>query len=309
MKLWCGNHKGGVRGRRQALNTGRAVCFAASLLLGMLPAVLQANEPDDEQPQQDMQAVPAVDAPEVPELPPSPLQAAAGAFRMKCAGCHTIGGGALSGPDLKPTLNWPRENLVSAILRMEQQVGPMSPEEVEGYADLLHAPDARELLDAEQQRVARARVRDMEPASAPIGQRLFEGRKALANGGLSCAACHAAGGRGGNLASDLTHSFTRMGEFGLRSAIEGAHFPVMRTVYGDRPVTEQEAAHIAKYLESVAGQESMSLASLLGAAGFGGAALFLGAMAFGHPRRKQGTRARLVANSTQTLDPRTTTRS
>jgi len=278
---------------------GSALCF--SLLLGWCAAVAYSQAPDlpGEDPA-DAPAAAETAVEQAQEVMTPPVHRGAQVYMMKCLGCHTVGGGALSGPDLKPTLTWPRENLANAIRRMEQQVGPMSEEEVEDLTDLLLNPEAPALLDAERQRMVQQRARDMEPASAAVGRMFFEGRRPLSHGGLACTACHEAGGRGGNLASSLTNVSLRMDEFGLRSAIEGANFPLMKPIYEHRPVTPEEAAHIAKYLESVEGGEpARALSSLLGLAGFGGAGIFLAAMAFGHPRRKHGTRAQLVADSTQ----------
>ena len=221
-------------------------------------------------------------------------------FRLKCAGCHTIGGGALSGPDLKPTATWPYNNLADAIRRMEQHVGPIPENEVDILALLLQSEDARERLDAEQQRVMRLAAQELEPASINQGKLLFEGKLPLRNGGLSCTACHQAAGIGGNLAMDLTDVFARMGEAPLRSAIENANFPVMREAYKTKPVTAQEAAHITAYLESIQSETPSAASPPVHIAGFVIAFLLMLGMGLGHARKiKSGTRSTLIQKAVE----------
>ena len=44
---------------------------------------------------------------------------------------------------------------------------------------------------------------------------------------------------GGILASELTSVFSRMGDPAVRSILGNAPFPVMKTAYLDKPLTEQ----------------------------------------------------------------------
>jgi mono/diheme cytochrome c family protein len=219
---------------------------------------------------------------------------AARVYMMKCMGCHTIGGGMLSGPDLKNLPTYPRQTVVNGIWRMEQQVGPLSEDEVEMLTDLLMDPGAATRLDAQRERVQLREAATMEPPNAAIGEALYFGRTAFANRGLSCAACHQAGGRGGNLASSLEDSYTRLGAESLLSTTENPGFPVMRAIYEKHPITRQEALHLVAYLEVVAENPAAPFTPPLHLAGIVGA---LGLMAvLGRKRfpRAAGTRARLV---------------
>ena len=54
----------------------------------------------------------------------SPVDVAAQSYAQKCAGCHTVGGGKLTGPDLLPTRAWPKPELAAKIKLMEARVGP-----------------------------------------------------------------------------------------------------------------------------------------------------------------------------------------
>ncbi|MCC6697163.1 MAG: hypothetical protein IT365_16160 [Candidatus Hydrogenedentes bacterium] len=217
---------------------------------------------------------------------------------QKCAGCHTVGGGALTGPDLKSTQTWPKQNLEPAIVRMEKNVGKLKPEDVQLLADLLLAPDAAARIAEEQKRIAKQQMAKLEPANAAVGRALFFGHKPLANGGLSCAACHAVNGHGGSLAADLTGSFAKLGEVPLGSTIEGVTFPLMQAAYAGRPITKQETMHLVKYLETAPAQVSSGMSvPPLHAAGVVGAGLAVTGLTRYYRRRNRGVRAALVQDA------------
>lgn len=239
-------------------------------------------------------AVPMVE----PAQEPEKTDPAAQMFMLKCAGCHTIGGGQLSGPDLRPVQTWPRQNVDPAIQRMEKNVGPLKPEDIALLADFLQAPDAAGRLADERKRIALTELAKLEPANAKAGEAIFFGHTPLTNRGLSCAACHAVSGRGGNLASDLTGSFAKMGEVPLGSAIEGVTFPLMKAAYADNTITKQEAIHLVKYLES-AGKQAGGPARVppLHAIGSVGAVIALVGLTQHFRKRNRGVRAALVRNA------------
>jgi len=228
------------------------------------------------------------------QIPGDPV---AQSYMMKCLACHSIGGGALSGPDLKPVSGWPRPQLREAIVRMEKNVGPMTEEEIDGYTDFLLDPQAAARLERERERRALVEAATLEPASAELGERLFHGTVPFANGGISCAACHQAGGRGGNVASSLEDAFTRLGKEPLMSACLNPGFPVMRAMYTPKPIQRQEAVHMVKYLETVAEDPQDEQFVPLYAMGFAGACLVMAGIGRGHENRLLGTRARLVARA------------
>jgi len=218
-------------------------------------------------------------------------------YAQKCIGCHTIGGGALSGPDLKPTSNWPRQDLRAAILRMEEKVGPMSEDEIETLTDFLLDPGAAERLEAQRQQAAMRHAAQLEPPSVDKGRDLFHGMTTLMNEGISCSACHQAGGWGGNVASSLEESYTRIGETPLMSTIESPGFPVMRAIYTDEPVTKQEAAHIVAYLKHIDENPQEATVIPLELIGVIGTIAFMALLARLYRNRQRGTRARLVARA------------
>lgn len=231
-----------------------------------------------------------------------PADPEAALYTAKCAGCHTIGGGMLTGPDLLPSSQWPRADLEAAIQRMEKNVGPLAAQEIQDLADLLQSGGARERIAAEQQRVARALAAQMEPGSPSRGKALFLGRTRLANGGPPCMACHQVNGHGGSLGLDLSAVSSRMSGVALVSAIEGANFNVMRAAYANRPITKQEAMHLAAWLEgapeTAAAPAGITMKTpIMGSVAGILAAAFLGAMAAFYRRRASGVRARLVSEA------------
>ncbi len=226
-------------------------------------------------------------------------------FLRLCAGCHTIGGGALTGPDLLPATKWPRPDLRVAVKRMEKNVGPMSDEQVDGLTDLLQSPDLQARLNVARERRIEEMAATLEPGQPAIGRQLFFGEQRLANGGVACFGCHTAGGRGGNMAKDLTMVHQRLGEPSLLSATEKPAFPMMVAAYTTRPVTPQEAAHLAAFFKETAAATPPEVAAqpqseALGIAHAGAGGLFLvvlAGVAVLARRRRAGVRARMVRDS------------
>ncbi|HOW66097.1 MAG TPA: cytochrome c [Candidatus Paceibacterota bacterium] len=212
----------------------------------------------------------------------------AGRFAVMCSGCHSLTGAKLNGPDLSPSTGWPMDQLKPAIKRMEKNVGPLTDEQVTAFAEFLKAPDIRERLKTEQERIQAQFMAKLAPPDPLIGKALFLGTQPLRNGGLACAACHAAAGAGGNLGKDLTGVFVRMGrETPLISAIEQSGFKIMAPHYQRHPVTQQEAMHLARYFSTLdPKQPAPSQASFTHAGAGLALALFVG-LAFSLRKQRQ----------------------
>ncbi len=226
-----------------------------------------------------------------------PPDRAARMFLDRCAGCHTVGGGMRSGPDLLPSTAWKSADLSVAVKRMEKNSGPMAEEDVAALVEFLKDPGLRDRISAEESRAALKAAAALEPASPALGRDLFHGVRPFRNGGASCASCHDFGGGGGTLAVPLTTVHARLGSVALTSAIEQAAFPVMRPIYAAHPVTKQEAAHLVAYLAQPPQQPRPE--PPLGLAALGGSGLFIAALAIAGARRRGGTRARLVSEATR----------
>lgn len=207
------------------------------------------------------------EASNVPETPPAEPAAGETAepvpeqdpvadfYLARCAGCHTVGGGRLTAPDLLPSTGWPEADLTLAVERMEKNVGPLTEEQVRDLVDLLKSPRVQPRIAAARERQVAEMAATLEPPSPRTGRALFHGREPLTHGGMPCAACHRAEDHGGNLAADLTDAHARLGESALLSASESPGFPLMKAAYGDHPVTRQEAVHLVAYLEWVSPEE------------------------------------------------------
>lgn len=136
-----------------------------------------------------------------------------------------------------------------------------------------------------------------------VGRRLFRGEERLANGGASCISCHSVSGvgglGGGTLARDLTGSAALYGA-GLPAVLETPPFPLMQTVYGDRPLTEDEVADLSAFLQAAGegGQAEGSSRLALPAIGFGGMALLLALAGLIWRGRLRGVRKPLIATRT-----------
>lgn len=202
---------------------------------------------------------------------------AAALFLDQCASCHTVGGGDLDGPDLEEATGWPRGDLRQAVERMEEDyVGPLGEEQVLALLDLLQDPRVERRLSDAAELASSAWAEDLAAAEPATGRRLFFGEVGLAAGGMGCFACHAVGDRGGSLASDLTGSWGRLGASSVLSAIERPSFPLMRAAYGARPLTREETAHLAVYLQQAAAAAPAEPAA--GAAGESLGPLLIGAL-------------------------------
>ena len=219
-----------------------------------------------------------------------------------CSVCHTIGEGPGAGPDLLPATQWPRADLRAVVERMQDNTGPLTDEQMDGLVDLLKDPAVKGRIAGVGEQQMAEKAASLNPAFPQTGRQLFFGEKTFAKGGTPCFACHAAGGRGGNLAADLTSVHARMGEVALVSAIEKPGFPLMKTAYRNRPVNSQEALDLAAFLAESAGNAAPGSPVAEGAGPLHGAAAgvalaVLAAVGLVFRSRRDGVRSRMVRNS------------
>jgi mono/diheme cytochrome c family protein len=125
-------------------------------------------------------------------------------------------------------------------------------------------------------------VKSKETAVTPeliaAGKALFTGGKPFSKGGAPCAACHGfsyPGVRGGNLAIDLTGLYTRMGEQGVRGALKSLKFPVMKKIYADRGLTDEEVDALIAFTKDASVQKGGGGSYAYPVAGAGLFALFM----------------------------------
>ncbi len=208
-------------------------------------------------------------------------------FDKQCAGCHTIGGGDTGGPDLKGVISKrSHEWLESVIIEPNKLTANKDPIQLElvkkygyempnlgiGHEDALKiiayisAADGAGAAGAAPptgEQLATA----VTPELIAQGKALFTGGTRLAKGGAPCLSCHPftyPGIWGGNLSiADLSKSYQKMGDTGMRGALKSLKFPTMKKIYADRPLTDDEiVALMALFKDSAvqkAGGASLSL--------------------------------------------------
>ena len=104
------------------------------------------------------------------------------------------------------------------------------------------------------------------------GRALFTGAQPFAKGGAPCLSCHAfryPGIESGNLAADLTGLYTRMGEQGVRGVLKSLKFPIMKKIYADRPLTDEEITALTAFAKDAAARKESRGGAVYPAAGAG----------------------------------------
>ena len=198
-------------------------------------------------------------------------------FDKQCAGCHTIGGGDGGGPDLKGVVEKrPADWLVQVIVEPDKLTAakdPLQGELIKKYG--YEMPNLGITTDEAKKIISFiAGSADASPSAVPApppgqaatvatpeliahGKALFTGSTRLAKGGAPCISCHPStypGITGGNLSTaDLSVSYKKMGDTGMRGALTSLKFPTMKKIYADRPLTDDEiAALMALFKDSPA---------------------------------------------------------
>ena len=198
-------------------------------------------------------------------------------FDKQCAGCHTIGGGDGGGPDLKGvTEKRPADWLVRIIVEPDKLTAskdPLQADLVKKYGfempNLGVSPDdAKKIIAYLAGGGAGSASTGSEPPPEKTetvltpeliarGKALFTGGTRLSKGGAPCISCHPFTSpdiAGGNLSSaNLSASYQKMGDAGMKGALKALKFPTMKRIYADRPLSDDEiAALMALFKDSVA---------------------------------------------------------
>lgn len=225
-------------------------------------------------------------------------------FSEKCAGCHSIGGGNLVGPDLAASSKWSTTDLSKAIKDMEKNVGPLTSEEVDSLVEYLRKPQAAKVVsDSAVKPVEQPQNGDLpkldgpsaavESGSIASGARLFVGDQSFKNGGLSCVACHRVDAAGGNMGPDLTAISEKMPLAALASACEHTPYKVMKEAYKNHAITHQEALDLASYLQSLKNPHNKLKDPPVSIFGALFAVFVFAVIAYGYRNRNTGVRAKL----------------
>lgn len=198
-------------------------------------------------------------------------------FRAQCASCHTIGGGPLTGPDLKGVTSrkdraWlehfiqdPPAVLASGdpyALELQRaargavmpRIAAVTPAAAKDLLDLIEAEGAKEVSPF---RGAAAEDRPVLPADIQAGHDLFTGERPLSAGGPACVTCHDVssiqGLGGGRLGPNLDGVVGRLGGRRALSAwLTAPAAPTMKPIYAARPLTADEVFALSAFFEDVA---------------------------------------------------------
>jgi mono/diheme cytochrome c family protein len=243
-------------------------------------------------------------------------------FRRNCASCHTIGGGRLTGPDLKGVFERrDREKVVRFILDpageiqggdpyvrrlVEESRGAIMPPVPGMTRDL-----ASKLADLvvyesklEKSRFAGTLVSDrpLTPFDVALGAEYFVGRRRFKTGGPPCNGCHTlqdlGGLGGGELGPDLTAAYARLdGRKALANWLASPPGAVMQPAFASHPLDGDEILALVAYMKETAesGAPSPQPPSLEFVVwSIGGVAALLTLMDFAWRRRFTGVRRALV---------------
>ena len=228
---------------------------------------LQSKPPISEKPTTAAEAVTERTVPAGMLSPTSgvPPQEIATYFRQNCSSCHTVGGGRLTGPDLKDVTKrrnraWLKEFISNPKAMMDRS---------DAYAlNLLQAargvvmPPAQGMTDSrldallnfieEQSKsggpALEGAISDRPYTAADLleGRALFLGTKPLARGGPPCISCHTLGTirglGGGRLGPDLTRVYERLGgRKAVGAWLSAPPTPTMQAVFKQRPLLPEES--------------------------------------------------------------------
>ncbi len=203
-------------------------------------------------------------------------------YSTKCAGCHTIGGGDLAGPDLLGvTERRDTEWLVRVIVEPDKLAAENDPIQKELIATYgfqmpnLGVTEEEALKIIEYLKQFSAPSEPSKPQGTPeetqkeetpepgvqlgdpeLGRALFVGEERFSNGGPPCVACHSvssAGISGGSMAKDLSDLYARLGEGGVYGALKSLQFPVMKDIYAGKGLTDEEVAALTAFFKEAAG--------------------------------------------------------
>ncbi|HYV37285.1 MAG TPA: c-type cytochrome [Gemmataceae bacterium] len=201
-------------------------------------------------------------------------QETAAFFKQNCASCHTIGGGRLTGPDLKNVSqrkehDWlvafvinPKTILDSGdsyAVKLRKDYGGIDMPVVFGLTkdraeSLLKLIEDESKLERSQFAGAPLTDRPWTAAGAAQGHDIFLGVTPLSKGGAACISCHTIAGlspmRGGKLGPDLTRVFEKMQTRKQFAAwLSAPATPTMAPIYKNHPLEPDEILALVDLFE------------------------------------------------------------
>lgn len=243
-------------------------------------------------------------------------------FKQNCVSCHTIGGGRLTGPDLKdvtvrrdhawllrympnPKALIDAGDPVATQLFQEARgvlmptLPGLSPSMVDSLISLI---EAESKLEKSQFVGLQISDRPFTLQDIARGRALVRGEVSQARGGPACLSCHTVRGvgglGGGRLGPDLTKAYERLqGRKALSVWLTAPATSTMQAIFRGTPLEAEEILPLVAYLEDAARQggedTGVGLVAFL-LFGLGGAAALLVGMDGAWRHRFRGVRSRLV---------------
>jgi mono/diheme cytochrome c family protein len=227
-------------------------------------------------------------------------------FKQNCSSCHTIGGGRITGPDLKDVTKRKDRAWLARFIRdpagmvasgdayalklfeearnvQMPNIAGMTAERVESLLNLI---EAESKLEKSQFVGLKISDRPFTAADIERGRRLFTGVDRLKNGGPSCISCHTLGGLGalggGRLGPDLTKVFERYEDrMKLGMWLSAPATQTMLPTFRDQAIEAEEILPLIAYFQDAAKRHEEDTAPrglvflLLGLGGAAGAVLLL----------------------------------
>ncbi len=256
-------------------------------------------------------------------------QDAADFFRQNCTSCHTVGGGRITGPDLKNvTQRKDRPWLVKFLqdpkamidsgdpyaqkLQTEARgvvmptIAGMSPERAQLLLDMI---EAESNLAKPQFAGLQISSKPFTPQEVAQGRVLFMGDVKLVGGGPACISCHTVRGlpglSGGRLGPDLTLVYERLqGRKGLAQWLVAPASPTMAPIFKKQALKPDEILPLVAYFEAAAKQggsdDSASLVNFF-LLGLGGMVIGLVSLDAVWKRRFRAVRRPLVQKARRKL--------
>lgn len=248
-------------------------------------------------------------------------------FRQNCFSCHTIGGGRLTGPDLKDVAQRAKPDwLVRYMLDPKAMIDSGDPyaakllQEARGVVmptvagltkeravALLALIEAESKLEKSQFQGVMISMEPFTPKEIALGKAIFLGDKPLANGGTPCISCHAIQGinylGGGKLGPDLSRVFERLeGRKGLGAWLTSPATANMGSLFKNTPLKMEEIVPLIALFETAAkagGEDDGGAAISFLLLGLIGAGVLMGIIAAYWKDRHRNVRRTLVHGGTR----------
>lgn len=198
-------------------------------------------------------------------------------FKQNCSSCHTIGGGRITGPDLKDVTKrkdraWLSRFIVDPggvldsgdpyALKILEEARNVRMANIAGMSkaraeSLLNLIEAESKLEKSQFAGVQISNRPFSQADIDLGRKLFIGEVRLKNGGASCISCHAVGDigalGGGKLGPDLTKVFERYeNRRKLGTWLSAPATETMLPTFREHPMEVQEILPLIAYFKTAA---------------------------------------------------------